>query len=118
MVRLETIVDRLVGSMDEERKSAKESRQELWESLRELGGKMERSVTGLADEMKKMAEKRDAVDSQVLTRQSQDQGAIQAAKYIIYILLTLAAVTGAFRVGENRGQHRPPAAAISQPGQP
>lgn len=118
MVRLETIVDRLVSSMDEERKSAKESRQELWGSLKELGEKMEKSVTGLAEEMKRMAEKRDAVDSQVLTRQSQDQGAIQAAKYIVGILLSVAALTGAFRMGENRGQPRPPAAAISQPSRP
>jgi hypothetical protein len=110
MVRLETVMERVLLAMEKERDEAKESRQELWASLKELGGKMERSVTGLAEEMKKMAEKNASVDTQVLTRQSQDQGAITAARWIVGVILSIAALTGAFRMGE-----RQPQPALSPP---
>jgi hypothetical protein len=107
MVRLETVMERVLLGMETERNDAKASRVELWASLKELGSKMERSVTGLAEEMKKMAEKNATTDTQVLTRQSQDQGAVIAAKYIIGVLLSIAAVTGAFRMGEKQQHSRP-----------
>lgn len=100
LARLESVVERLVLGMDAERQAMKESRQEVWIALKDLGDKMERSVTGLADEMKKLADRNAAIDSQVLAKQSQALGAISATRWIIGTAIAVSGLVFAYHAGQ------------------
>ena len=104
LARLEGIVEQLAGAMDAEHRMMKESRAEDRLALKELGEKMERSVSGLAGEMKKLAERSAAVDAGVLAKQSQALGAIAVTRYIIGTGLAV----GMFALAFQAGQSRPP----------
>lgn len=105
--RLETLVGQLAAAMDADNKARAETRREDRDALRELVGRMERSVVGLADEMKKLADRNAAVDASVLAKQSQASGAVDTAKYIIGTLLVVAGIAIAYQEGKH-SDHAPP----------
>lgn len=76
---------------------------------------MDKSVTTLTEEIKKIAERTSAVDSSVLVKQSQASGAVDTAKYIIATLLVVIglALTGlglvmAYQQGKHADYVPPP----------
>jgi len=107
LAKLEGIVEQLVAGMDAEHRAMKESRQEDRLALKELGEKMERSVAGLADEMKRIAERNAAIDSSVLAKQSQALGAIQMTRWIVGTAIATGALVIAYQAGEGRVGPRP-----------
>lgn len=107
LTRLETIVEQLVSGMDADHKAMQEVRKEDRDALKELGAKMERSVAGLADEMKKLAERSSIIDNNVLAKQSQALGAIAATRWIIGTALAFGALVIAYQAGE-AGKHIDP----------
>jgi len=100
LAKLEGIVEHLVSGMATEHQAMREIRQEDRLAMRDLGEKMERSVTGLATEMKRLAERNAAVDSTVMAKQSEALGAISATRWIIGTILTAAALLLAYQAGE------------------
>lgn len=107
LAKLEGIVEQLVSGMDAEHRAMKESRQEDRAALKELGERMERSVAGLAEEMKRLADRNAAVDSTVLSKQSQALGAIAVTRFIIGTALAVAALLATYQAGQN-GRHIEP----------
>jgi hypothetical protein len=102
LAKLEGIVEQLVAGMDAEHRAMKESRQEDRLALKELGEKMERSVAGLADEMKRIAERNSAIDNSVLAKQSQALGAIAVTRWIVGTALAVATLVIAYEAGANK----------------
>ena len=102
LAKLEGIVEQLVAGMDAEHRAMKESRQEDRLALKELGEKMERSVAGLADEMKRIAERNAAIDNSVLAKQSQALGAIAVTRWIVGTALAVATLVIAYEAGANK----------------
>jgi hypothetical protein len=100
LAKLEGIVEQLVAGMDAEHRAMKEIRHEDRLALKDLGEKMERSVAGLASEMKRLAERNAAVDSTVLAKQSEAIGALSATRWIIATVLTGTALFLAYQAGE------------------
>lgn len=107
LAKLEGIVEQLVAGMDAEHRAMKESRQEDRLALKELGEKMERSVSGLANEMKKLADRNAAVDANVLAKQSQALGAIAVARWTIGTALAVGALVMTYQAGRD-GDHIEP----------
>lgn len=107
LVRLEVTVEQLANTMAGEHRTNQETRKEDRMELREHIGRMEKSVVGLADEMKKIAERTSTVDSNVLSKQSQASGALDTAKWIIGTLIGLSALIMAYQQGE-RNDYVPP----------
>ena len=99
LAKLEGIVEQLVAGMDAEHRAMKESRQEDRLALKELGEKMERSVSGLADEMKRIAERNAAIDNSVLAKQSQALGAIAVTRWIVGTALAAGTLAVAYQAG-------------------
>jgi hypothetical protein len=123
MVRLETLVGQLVTRMDNDHKAALDTRKDDRASIKELGERMERagekmeeSVSSLAGEMKKLAER-------TATNDNKAAGALDAGRWIVATLLgvgTLAVgalgLHAAYQAGQ-RGTHynpEPPAPQYSQ----
>ncbi len=102
LAKLEGIVEQLVAGMDAEHRAMKESRQEDRLALKELGERMERSVAGLADEMKRIAERNAAIDNSVLAKQSQALGAIAVTRWIVGTALAVATLVIAYEAGANK----------------
>lgn len=98
---LERIVEQLVAGMDAEHRAIRESRQEDRMALKELGEKMERSVAGLASEMKRLAERSASIDSNVLSKQSQAIGAIAVTRYIIGTGLIICGLVMTYHAGQD-----------------
>ena len=107
LVRLEVTVEQLAGAMASEHKANQEVRREDRIELKEHITRMEKSVTGLASEMQKLAERTTAVDSSVLVKQSQASGAVDTAKYIIATLFIVIGLVIAYQQGE-RNDYIPP----------
>jgi trans-aconitate methyltransferase len=101
LAKLEAMVEQLVSTMNAEHRMMKESRQEDRLALRDLGEKMERSVASLADEMKRLADRNAAIDTNVLTTQSQALGAIAVARWIVGTALAAGALFLAYQAGES-----------------
>jgi hypothetical protein len=102
LAKLEGIVEQLVAGMDAEHRAMKESRKEDREALKGLGEKMERSVSELAAEMKKLADRNAAIDSSVLAKQSQALGAIAVTRWIIGTAIAAGILVLTFQAGEHR----------------
>jgi hypothetical protein len=102
LAKLEGIVEQLVSGMSAEHQAMKESRAEDRAALKDLGERMERSVTSLADEMKRLAERNAAVDKEVLVKQSQALGAIAVTRWIIGTALAAAMLVIAYESGRNK----------------
>jgi hypothetical protein len=102
LAKLEGIVEQLVAGMDAEHRAMKESRKEDREALKELGEKMERSVSELAAEMKKLADRNAAIDASVLAKQSQALGAIAVTRWIIGTAIAAGILVLTFQAGEHR----------------
>lgn len=96
LVRLEVTVDQLAGVVKTEHVANQEIRRQDREELKEHVNRMDKSVTTLTGEIKKIAERTSAVDNNVLVKQSQASGAVDTAKYIIATLLVVIglALTG------------------------
>lgn len=109
LAKLEGIVEQLVSGMAAEHKAMKESRAEDRVALKELGEKMERSVTSLADEMKRIAERNNAVDRDVIAKQSQALGAIAVTRWIVGTAIAAAALIIAYESGRNKNTLAPTA---------
>ena len=108
LVRLEVTVEQLANVMAGEHRTNQEARREDRMELKEHITRMEKSVTGLADEMKKVAERTSAVDSSVMIKQSEASGAVDTAKWIIATLLVVFGLVVAYQQGE-RNDFVPPA---------
>jgi len=104
LAKLEGIVEQVVSGMDAEHRAMKESRKEDREALKELGEKMERSVSELAAEMKKLADRNAAIDASVLAKQSQALGAIAVTRWIIGTAIAAGALVLTYQAGENRSE--------------
>ncbi len=104
--KLEAVVESLVSGMEKEHKAMKESRQEDRDSLRRLGEKMESTVSGLAEEMKKLAEKSSKIDSLILNNQSKALGAIDAGRWVVTLVLSLAGLLIAYQAGQNNSNDK------------
>jgi hypothetical protein len=101
--KLEVIVEQLVTGMGAEHQAMKESRSEDRLALKELGEKMERSVSQLASEMQKMAERNSVVDKGILAKQSQALGAIAVTRWIVGTIISVSVLAVAYSAGqENR----------------
>ncbi len=107
LAKLEVIVERVISGMEEEHKAMRESRQEDRLAMKELGNKMEKSVSDLAVEMKKIAERNAEVDSKVLAKQSRNEGAVGLGLWVMKTALALAALVIAYDAGRNRGSQPP-----------
>ena len=96
LVRLEVTVDQLASVVKTEHTANQEIRRQDREELKEHVNRMDKSVTTLTEEIKKIAERTSAVDNNVLVKQSQASGAVDTAKYIIATLLVVIglALTG------------------------
>lgn len=115
LVRLEVTVDQLAGVVKTEHTANQEIRRQDREELKEHVSRMDKSVTTLTEEIKKIAERTSAVDSSVLVKQSQASGAVDTAKYIIATLLVVIglALTGlglvmAYQQGKHADYVPPP----------
>jgi ElaB/YqjD/DUF883 family membrane-anchored ribosome-binding protein len=113
LVRLEVTVEQLANAMASDHKANQEVRREDRNELKEHITRMEKSVSGLAEGMQKIAERTSAVDNSVLVKQSQASGAADTAKYIIGVLLALATIFFAYKQGE-RNDYIPPPEHYSQ----
>lgn len=120
LVRLEVTVDQLAGVVKTEHVANQEIRRQDREELKEHVNRMDKSVTTLTGEIKKIAERTSAVDNNVLVKQSQASGAVDTAKYIIATLLVVIglALTGlglvmAYQQGKH-ADHVPPEGRYSE----
>ena len=109
LAKLEGIVAQLVTGMDAEHRAMKESRKEDRLALKELGEKMERSVSQLASEMQKMAERNSIVDNGVLAKQSQALGAIAVTRWIVGTIISAGVLLVAYSTGRNGNPTQIPA---------
>lgn len=100
--KLEVVVEQLVSGMSAEHQAMKESRAEDRAALKDLGERMERSVTSLADEMKRLAERNATIDREVLAKQSQALGAIAVTRWIVGTALAVAMLVIAYESGRNK----------------
>jgi len=107
LAKLEAVVERLVAGMGAEHAAMKESRQEDRAALKELGEKMEKSVTGLAEEMKRLADRNAAIDASVLAKQSQALGAIGATRWIVATALAMGALFLTYQAGQDDKRSEP-----------
>jgi hypothetical protein len=116
MVRLETLVGQLVTRMDNDHKAALDTRKDDRASIKELGERMERagekmeeSVSNLASEMKKLAER-------TATNDNKAAGALDAGKWIAGTIIGVLGLVLTYQAGQ-RGTHynpEPPAPQYSQ----
>ena len=113
LVRLEVTVDQLAGVVKTEHTANQEIRRQDREELKEHVNRMDRSVTTLTEEIKKIAERTSAVDNSVLVKQSQASGAVDTAKWIIATLLALFAIILGYQQGE-RNDYVPPEGHYSE----
>ena len=113
LVRLEVTVDQLAGVVKTEHTANQEIRRQDREELKEHVNRMDKSVTTLTEEIKKIAERTSAVDNSVLVKQSQASGAVDTAKWIIATLLALFAIILAYQQGE-RNDYVPPEGHYSE----
>lgn len=91
---LEGIVENVVKTMAAEHQAMRENRHEDRATLKELGDKMEKSVTELAKEIKSLAQKDTAND-----------GALSFGKWVTRTALTLGALIIAYQAGKNNELH-------------
>ena len=105
LAKLEGIVEQLVAGMDAEHRAMKESRKEDRLALKDLGEKMERSVSQLAAEMQKMADRNSVIDKGILSKQSQALGAIAVTRWIVGTIISVSVLAVAYSTGSSR---RPP----------
>lgn len=91
---LEGIVENVVKTMAAEHQAMRENRHEDRVALKELGDKMEKSVTELAKEIKSLAKKETAND-----------GALSFGRWIVGTALTLGALIIAYQAGKNNEPH-------------
>lgn len=116
LVRLEVTVQQLAGVVSSEHTTNQEIRKQDREELKEHVNRMDKSVTVLTEEIKKIAERTSAVDNSVLARQSQASGAVDAAKWIAGTLATVLGLVLTYQAGQ-RGTHyepEPPAPQYSE----
>jgi uncharacterized protein YlxW (UPF0749 family) len=113
LVRVELTVQQLAGVVSSEHTANQEIRRQDREELKEHVNKMDRSVTGLTEEIKKIAERTSAVDSSVLAKQSQASGAVDAAKWIAGTLVTVLGLVLTYQAGQ-RGTHYTPEPPVPQ----
>lgn len=113
MVHLETLFGQFVTRMDSDHKAMQKVREEDRESFRELGQKMEKSVSDLAGEMKKIADRTASNDNKAA-------GALDAGRWIVGTLLGVGTlITGAlglyvaYQAGQ-RGTHYNPEPPVPQ----
>ena len=107
LVRLEVTVDQLAGVVKTEHTANQEIRRQDREELKEHVNRMDKSVTTLTEEIKKIAERTSAVDNSVLAKQSQASGAVDAAKWIAGTLATVLGLVLTYQAGQ-RGTHYEP----------
>jgi uncharacterized protein YkwD len=109
MARLEVTVEAFVKTVATERTYQKEMRDGDREALRELGSKVEKSITSLTLEMQKLADKGSAIDANVLMNQSKALGAVGTLRWVVGILLAVAGLIGSYQMGKNneRGHSSP-----------
>ncbi len=98
--KLEVIVEQLVAGMDAEHRAMKEIRNEDRLALKELGEKMERSVSQLASEMQKMADRNSVIDKGILAKQSQALGAIAVTRWIVGTIISIGILAVTYSVGQ------------------
>lgn len=94
LARLEISVQNLVSGMEAEHRAMRENRHEDRVALKELGDKMEKSVTALAEEIKLLAKKDVAND-----------GALLFGRWAIRTVLTIGALVIAYQAGRNNEMH-------------
>jgi citrate synthase len=105
LAKLEGIVEQLVAGMDAEHQAMKESRKEDRLALKDLGEKMERSISQLAAEMQKMADRNSVIDKGILSKQSQALGAIAVTRWIVGTIISVSVLVVAYSTGRS---NRPP----------
>lgn len=88
--RLEGVVESLVASVRMEHETARTARADDRQALAELGERMERAVSGLADEVKKLAKDSAKQDAVISTKQATTDGALGVSRWIFATALTLA----------------------------
>jgi hypothetical protein len=107
LARVEVTVEQLADVVASEHRTNQETRKEDRIELKSYMDRMEKSVTSLGDDMKKIAERTSAVDSSVLIKQSQASGAVDTARWIIATLLVIVGLVMAYHQGE-RNDYAPP----------
>lgn len=88
--RLEGVVESLVASVRMEHETARAARADDRQALNELGERMERAVTGLADEVKKLAQDSAKQDAVIGAKQASTDGALGISRWIFATALTIA----------------------------
>ncbi len=107
MARLEVTVEAFVKTVATERTYQKEMRDEDRAALRELGSKVEKSITSLTQEMQKLADKGSAIDANVLMNQSKALGAVGTLRWVVTIILAIAGLAGSYQMGKNNERNHP-----------
>lgn len=102
LAKLEGIVETLVNGIASEHQAMRENMNQSRQALKELGDKMENSVTRLAAEIKALAEKSAQIDSQVLAKQSQATGAVSFARWLLATMVALASLGIAYQSGRQQ----------------
>ena len=113
LARVEVTVEQLADVVASEHKTNQETRREDRIELKSYMDRMEKSVSSLGDDMKKIAERTSAVDSSVLIKQSQATGAIEAARWIGGALVAILSLVLSYQAGQ-RGTHYAPEPPMPQ----
>jgi hypothetical protein len=99
--KLERVVDLTITGMRDEHAAMREAMKEGREALAELGRKMEESVSTMADELKKLAEKNAGVDSILLQKGAYAKGAVASAGWIFAAVMTVLALVVAYQANQD-----------------
>jgi hypothetical protein len=88
--RLEGVVESLVSSVRMEHETARNARADDRVALNELGERMERAFSGLAEEVKKLATDSAAQDAMISAKQANTDGAIGISRWLFASALSVA----------------------------
>lgn len=103
--RLEGIVESMAASMKMEHEMARISRADDRQTIKELGEKMERAVTDLASEVKKIAQESAQQDAVIHVKQASTDGAWGLSRWIFATALTIAMLATSW-LGSRAGSGR------------
>ena len=88
--RLEGVVESLVASVRMEHETARITRDEDRKAMGALGERMERAVSGLAEEVKKLANESARQDAAIIKKQAGSDGAWGISRWLFATALTVA----------------------------
>lgn len=94
--RLEGIVEALTKSIMLESEMAQKARLETRQEMSELGGRMERAVEGLAEEVKKLVRESAKQEAQLTAHRAQQDGALGASRWVIATAIATGALAASW----------------------